>query len=171
MIIRVALTSSARVGQVTFRISSRTAREEARRAWHPPDQPVGPRADLHRVHGYLDSLCTRCVSQRGQYFRRSTRSGCFRLFLSAKKLRLLHSVHSRVILSLGIGLCRFVYFRILVTTPAPTVRPPSRIANRSPSSIAIGVISSIVICTLSPGITISTPAGSSTLPVTSVVRK
>src|SRR6185503_20894985 len=63
------------------------------------------------------------------------------------------------------------YFRILVTTPAPTVRPPSRIANRSPSSIAIGMISSIVIWMLSPGITISTPAGSSTLPVTSVVRK
>ena len=63
------------------------------------------------------------------------------------------------------------YFKILVTTPAPTVRPPSRIANRSPSSIAIGVISSIVICTLSPGITISTPAGSSHAPVTSVVRK
>src|SRR4051794_38275293 len=63
------------------------------------------------------------------------------------------------------------YLRILVTTPAPTVRPPSRMANRSPSSIAIGVISSIVICTLSPGITISTPPGSSTDPVTSVVRK
>ena len=66
---------------------------------------------------------------------------------------------------------RSSYFKILVTTPAPTVRPPSRMAKRSPSSIAIGVISSIVICTLSPGITISTPAGSSTLPVTSVVRK
>src|ERR1051325_1073359 len=63
------------------------------------------------------------------------------------------------------------YFKIFVTTPAPTVRPPSRIAKRSCSSIAIGVISSIVIFVLSPGITISTPAGSSTLPVTSVVRK
>ena len=60
---------------------------------------------------------------------------------------------------------------ILVTTPAPTVRPPSRIANRSPSSIAIGVISSIYNWMLSPGITISVPAGSFTLPVTSVVRK
>src|ERR1043165_4854156 len=72
------------------------------------------------------------------------------------------------------------YFKIFVTTPAPTVppphppptrRPPPRIAKRSCSSIAIGVISSIVIFVLSPGITISTPAGSSTLPVTSVVRK
>src|SRR6185312_10033184 len=57
------------------------------------------------------------------------------------------------------------------TTPAPTVRPPSRIAKRSPSSIAIGWISVTVIATLSPGITISVPAGSSQLPVTSVVRK
>src|SRR6266705_5399860 len=63
------------------------------------------------------------------------------------------------------------YFLIFVTTPAPTVRPPSRIANRRPSSIAIGVISSIAIFVLSPGITISTPAGSSTFPVTSVVRR
>src|SRR6266550_5419198 len=63
------------------------------------------------------------------------------------------------------------YFMIFVTTPAPTVRPPSRMANRSCSSIAIGVISSIVILVLSPGITISTPPGSSPDPVTSVVRK
>src|SRR5213082_3349936 len=63
------------------------------------------------------------------------------------------------------------YFLIFVTTPAPTVRPPSRIAKRRPSSIAIGVMSSIAIFVLSPGITISTPAGSSTVPVTSVVRR
>ena len=44
---------------------------------------------------------------------------------------------------------------ILATTPAPTVRPPSRIAKRRPSSIAIGAISFTVIYTLSPGITIS----------------
>ena len=49
--------------------------------------------------------------------------------------------------------------------------PPSRIANRSSFSIAIGVISSTAIATLSPGITISTPAGSVHTPVTSVVRK
>src|SRR6478736_1747245 len=63
------------------------------------------------------------------------------------------------------------YSRILVTTPAPTVRPPSRMAKRSFSSMAIGVISSIVTATLSPGITISVPSGSATTPVTSVVRK
>src|SRR6266699_2258679 len=61
------------------------------------------------------------------------------------------------------------YFLILVATPA--VRPPSRIAKRRPSSIAIGVINSIAILVLSPGITISTPAGNSTVPVTSVVRR
>src|SRR5439155_933442 len=49
------------------------------------------------------------------------------------------------------------YFRILVTTPAPTVRPPSRIAKRSCSSIAIGVISSIGIFVLSPRITTFSP--------------
>src|SRR5437867_9626848 len=50
------------------------------------------------------------------------------------------------------------YSKILVTTPAPTVRPPSRMAKRSPSSIAIGVIRSTFSCTLSPGITISLPS-------------
>src|SRR5207302_8426581 len=60
---------------------------------------------------------------------------------------------------------------ILATTPAPTVRPPSRMAKRRFSSIAIGTISSTVIATLSPGITISVPSGRCTTPVTSVVRK
>src|SRR5262249_19039300 len=57
------------------------------------------------------------------------------------------------------------------TTPAPTVRPPSRMAKRSSFSIAMGVISSISIVTLSPGMTISRPCGSFATPVTSVVRK
>ena len=63
------------------------------------------------------------------------------------------------------------YFIISATTPAPTVLPPSRIAKRSPASIAIGVISSAVTDTLSPGITISVPSGNVTTPVTSVVLK
>ena len=63
------------------------------------------------------------------------------------------------------------YARISVTTPEPTVLPPSRTANRKPWSIAIGLINSPVTVTLSPGITISTPAASVTTPVTSVVRK
>ena len=40
---------------------------------------------------------------------------------------------------------------ISVTTPEPAVRPPSRMANRRPWSIAIGWIMSTVISTLSPG--------------------
>src|SRR5690348_4893332 len=63
------------------------------------------------------------------------------------------------------------YLMTLATTPAPTVRPPSRIAKRRPSSIAIGWIRLTTIFTLSPGITISTPSGSWQAPVTSVVRK
>ena len=64
-----------------------------------------------------------------------------------------------------------IYWIISVTVPAPTVRPPSRMANRNPFSIAMGVISSPVNDTLSPGITISVPSGRFTTPVTSVVRK
>src|SRR6266446_6074746 len=63
------------------------------------------------------------------------------------------------------------YVTISAIVPAPTVCPPSRIANRNPFSIATGVINSITRLTLSPGITISVPAGNSAIPVTSVVRK
>jgi len=66
---------------------------------------------------------------------------------------------------------RFDYSKIFVTTPAPTVLPPSRIAKRRPSSMAIGWISVPTIRMLSPGMTISTPSGRSRAPVTSVVRK
>ena len=63
------------------------------------------------------------------------------------------------------------YLMIFATTPAPTVRPPSRMAKRRPSSMATGLIKLTTIFTLSPGITISTPSGNSTAPVISVVRK
>ena len=66
---------------------------------------------------------------------------------------------------------RLYYSMIVATRPDPTVRPPSRIAKVRPCSIAIGWISSIVISTLSPGMHISVPAGSSQTPVTSVVLK
>ena len=69
------------------------------------------------------------------------------------------------------GSARENYLMILVTRPAPTVRPPSRIANRRPSSMATGWISFTTISVLSPGITISVPSGNVTTPVTSVVRK
>ena len=63
------------------------------------------------------------------------------------------------------------YFIILVTTPAPTVLPPSLIAKFSFSFIAIGVISFTVNFASSPGIIISVPDGKVTSPVTSVVLK
>ena len=63
------------------------------------------------------------------------------------------------------------YSSISVTTPDPTVLPPSRIAKRRPFSIAIGVISSTLITTLSPGRHISTSSGRLITPVTSVVLK
>ncbi len=66
---------------------------------------------------------------------------------------------------------RLYYSMIVATRPDPTVRPPSRIAKVRPCSIAIGWISSMVISTLSPGMHISTPAGNSQTPVTSVVLK
>ncbi len=62
------------------------------------------------------------------------------------------------------------YSMILVTTPDPTVLPPSRIANRTPSSIATVFCSSTMTRTLSPGMHISAPTNSAD-PVTSVVRK
>ena len=63
------------------------------------------------------------------------------------------------------------YLIILVTTPAPTVFPPSLIAKFKFSFIAIGVISLTVNFPSSPGITISVPDGNVTSPVTSVVLK
>ena len=62
------------------------------------------------------------------------------------------------------------YLKILITTPAPTVLPPSLIAKRCCSCKATGTINLIFKFTVSPGITISAPSGSSTSPVTSVVR-
>src|SRR5713101_2108725 len=50
------------------------------------------------------------------------------------------------------------------------VGPPARMANRIPSSTAIGVIREMCIRMLSPGMTISVPSGSTTSPVTSVGR-
>ena len=64
-----------------------------------------------------------------------------------------------------------VYLIILVTTPAPTVLPPSLMAKFKFSFIAIGVINLTVNFPSSPGITISVPDGNVTSPVTSVVLK
>ena len=83
------------------------------------------------------------------------------------KTSLFQIPNSRLNLESGI-LC---YSTISDTVPAPTVRPPSRMANLKPFSIAIGAISVISIWILSPGMTISTPAGRFATPVTSVVLK
>ena len=82
--------------------------------------------------------------------------------------RILLTFKDRLV-AVGIGDCD--HSVIAATIPAPTVRPPSRMAKRRPCSIAIGAISSTSNFRLSPGITISVPLGSSTVPVTSVVRK
>ncbi len=66
---------------------------------------------------------------------------------------------------------RLDHAMILVTRPAPTVRPPSRMANFSPASMAIGFLRWTVMSVLSPGMTMSLPSGRTTSPVTSVVRK
>jgi hypothetical protein len=84
-------------------------------------------------------------------------------------------LHGDVVAALALGalkgdldalvvLCHWksAHFKILVTRPAPTVRPPSRIAKRKPSSIAIALPNSTTIATLSPGITISTPSANFT---------
>src|SRR2546422_6889207 len=73
-------------------------------------------------------------------------------------------------LPLSLSICDVGYLTTSVTTPAPTVLPPSRMANRSAGSMPIGSPRVMSITTLSPGITISTPSGSLTSPVTSVVR-
>ena len=63
------------------------------------------------------------------------------------------------------------YLIIFVTTPAPTVLPPSLIAKFKFWLIAIGVINLTLNFPSSPGITISVPDGRVTSPVTSVVLK
>ena len=63
------------------------------------------------------------------------------------------------------------YSIISVIAPAPTVFPPSRIAKRCSTSMAIGLISITVMSMLSPGITMLTSSGNVMTPVTSVVLK
>ena len=65
----------------------------------------------------------------------------------------------RYFFSCHIFLSRSTYSITSEITPAPTVRPPSRMAKRSSFSMAIGVINSTSMVILSPGIIISTPLG------------
>ncbi len=120
----------------------------------------------HPTKGAASGLCRREIfpleTQYHYYFCRRSIFDLLMCFLRKKRLHL--SMQPCACTNLN-------YSLILVTTPEPTVLPPSRIAKRSPSSIAIGVISSTSIETLSPGIHISLSAGSVTTPVTSVVLK
>jgi hypothetical protein len=123
------------------------------------------------IAGYLASRWRVCRRSRGQYFMSSIRFGSFFLFLRVVYVRSLHSVQASWIVGRASTLATAPYFSIEVTAPAPTVRPPSRMANRWPTSRAIGVISSTPISTLSPGMIISAPSGRPMAPVTSVVRR
>lgn len=101
----------------------------------------------------------------------STKGTIFTCFESLLAL-LIFRGHVIPILALFTRKCdlRAHYSITLVTTPAPTVLPPSRIANREPTSNATVVISSTSRLALSPGIIISIPSCNLTEPVTSVVR-
>jgi hypothetical protein len=119
---------------------------------------------------YFASLWRVCLRQRGQNLLSSIRFGSFFLFFRVVYVRSLHSVQA----SWNVGRASTLaidYSVMLVRAPAPTVRPPSRMAKRWPTSRAIGVMSSTPISTLSPGMTISAPSGRVIAPVTSVVRR
>jgi hypothetical protein len=109
-------------------------------------------------------VCSSCMYNSGACTRRKRSPQCHARYCSRAMVTLL-----RKVAALPTLVC--LYSMIFVIVPAPTVLPPSRIAKRSPSSIAIGVTSSTESSTLSPGITISVPSGSVAAPVTSVVRK
>lgn len=129
------------------------------------------------LSAYLVSLCGVCSRHLGQNLDSSSLSGSFFLFLNVVYVLSLHLGHARWMMiraSPFLAIIRLEpasYSIISVTTPAPTVRPPSRMAKRSSFSKATGWMSCTFISTLSPGITISVPSGSSEVPVTSVVRR
>lgn len=64
----------------------------------------------------------------------------------------------------------FYYDITLVTTPAPTVMPPSRMEKRVPSEMTVGAISFTFMEALSPGKHAATPSGRLISPVTFAVR-
>ncbi len=147
--------------------------------WHQEPQPAAwkPQALHHepwtandlRPHSGETMLYSLCDENRCCY--------CLpRLPRTKKELALIraapcvrHKKNRLIFIKRSFGV--FNYSIIAVTVPEPTVLPPSRIANFSPTSIAIGVMSLIVISIWSPGMHISTPSGSSATPVTSVVLK
>ena len=117
------------------------------------------------------SRSKRCLARRQRHRAAHDRAGALRRIHDLERRLVDQPVVERLETDADSLALHFPYSMILATTPAPTVLPPSRMAKRRPCSIAIGVISVTTIFTLSPGITISVPLGSSTAPVTSVVRK
>ena len=109
---------------------------------------------------------TRPALQRHTFRRLLKVCLCRRVWISARRARAPRTGYTGLRLTGESG-----YLRTLVTRPEPTVRPPSRMENGWPSSMAMGWISVTTISVLSPGMTISVPSGSLTTPVTSVVRK
>ena len=124
-----------------------------------PDFTVG--TGISPVRHFVFTSCSRALPPVWN-FTNPQRSHIFDLFLEESAPRQLSRCRNKSVKT---------YARMLDTTPEPTVLPPSRIAKRRPSSQAMGVMSSTVMSTLSPGRHISTPAGSSITPVTSVVLK
>jgi hypothetical protein len=171
----VELTKSLRVGHVTLRISRYTffmyvitfsntlfSHSTGLEGFEPPTLRFGAGCSPVRATGLF------------YFFMNSMFSTKRTVFLQFKPPLHFFIFASRVI-SVFTSLTRKSdddshYSMIFVTTPAPTVLPPSRIANRNPCSIATGVINSTSKFALSPGITISTPFGNFATPVTSVVR-
>jgi hypothetical protein len=175
MTMSVSLSVSSRVGQVTLRssatVSATTRRLNRLRAASGLNLRGTPW--LLTIAAYLTSRCNVWVLHLGQYFFSSIRCGSLRRLLLVLYVRSLQSGQARVArirLSPLRAILGRAYATTCVITPEPTVRPPSRTAKRSCSVSATGMISLIFISMLSPGMTISTPSGSSISPVTSVVR-
>ena len=126
-----------------------------------------PRTAMYHVTTEAHSCVTRCNTQRrtsGYKLNGETRS-------QTQKRRSLPEGNERLFSAVNQLARQESHLMILATLPAPTVRPPSRIAKRRPSSMATGWISLTDISVVSPGMTISVPSGGCTTPVTSVVRK
>jgi hypothetical protein len=71
----------------------------------------------------------------------------------------------------GFRVCVCFYYDItFVTTPAPTVMPPSRMEKRVPSEMTVGAMSLTFMEALSPGKHAATPSGRLISPVTLAVR-
>ena len=144
-----------------IRFSQRVRKEYGNRMLFP--LRAGIRISHHSVWDY-HSIAERKIQGEGTF-------PCKKQNGSGKTSRLPEPLLPQTIPIAAVFLKRKTYSLILMTTPEPTVRPPSRIAKRRPSSMAMGVISSTSISTLSPGMHISVPSGRVMIPVTSVVRK